>query len=140
MSGSPDTSSEPFRVEEATIDELHAAIKAGRTTCADVVRQYIARVRAYNGVASVLVTEDGGPVAEATGTVRAGLPLQFPTATAKASTILPDLDQYKGVPLEYGRMEPTAAVRHARRHRQGHAGQGPCHAEHPRRALGDLQG
>jgi Asp-tRNA(Asn)/Glu-tRNA(Gln) amidotransferase A subunit family amidase len=109
MSGSPDTSSEPFRVEEATIDELHAAIKAGRTTCADVVRQYIARVRAYNGVASVLVTEDGGPVAEATGTVRAGLPLQFPTATAKASTILPDLDQYKGVPLEYGRMEPTAS-------------------------------
>jgi hypothetical protein len=27
---------EPFRLEEATIDELHRAIKAGRTTCVRV--------------------------------------------------------------------------------------------------------
>ena len=44
--------SEPFRVEEATIDDLHRAIKSGRTTCVEVVRQYIARARAFNGVAS----------------------------------------------------------------------------------------
>ena len=36
-------------------------------------------------------------------------PLRFPTQTVKASTILPDLDKYKGPPLEYGRMEPTAS-------------------------------
>jgi Asp-tRNA(Asn)/Glu-tRNA(Gln) amidotransferase A subunit family amidase len=35
----------PFVLEEATIDELHAAIKAGETTCVDVVRHYLARVR-----------------------------------------------------------------------------------------------
>ena len=41
--------------------------------------------------------------------MRAGAPLQFPTETVKASTFLPDLDKYKGPPLEYGRMEPTAS-------------------------------
>ena len=46
----------PFRIEEATIDDLHRAIKAGETTCVAVVEQHLARVRAYNGVASRLVT------------------------------------------------------------------------------------
>lgn len=27
----------------------------------------------------------------------------------KSSTIFPDLDQYKGLPLDYGRMEPTVS-------------------------------
>ncbi len=70
--------SESFRVEEATIDDLHRAIASGRTTCADVVRQYIARARAFNGVATALVTVDGAPAPERTGTVRAGTPLKFP--------------------------------------------------------------
>jgi len=99
----------PFRVEEATIVELHQAIRDGRTTCVDVVRQYIERVRAYNGVASMLVTEDGAAVPEAAGAVRGQAPLRFPTQTIKASTLLPDLDKYQGPPLEFGRMEPTAS-------------------------------
>ena len=45
----------------------------------------------------------------ATGTVRGGAPLKFPTKTVKASTILPDLERYKGPPIEYGRMEATAS-------------------------------
>src|SRR6202045_1935901 len=88
-----------FRLEEATIADLHAAIRAGKTTVVQVVQRYIDRARAYNGVASLLLTEDGAPVAEAVGTVRATAPLRFPTATVKASTILPDLDKYKGPPL-----------------------------------------
>ncbi len=100
---------QPFRVEEATIDELHQAIQAGRTTCVAVVQQYRDRVRAYNGVASDLVTQDGAPVPEATGTIRGMSPLRFPTRTVKASSILPDLEQYQGPPLEYGRMEATAS-------------------------------
>jgi amidase len=104
-----DAQDKPFRVEEATIDELHRAIREGRTTCVAVVRQYIDRVRAYNGVASALVTEDGAPISEAAGSVRGMGPLRFPTQTVKASTILPDLDKYKGPPLEYGRMEATAS-------------------------------
>src|SRR5712671_2781631 len=99
----------PFRLEEATIDDLHAAIRSGATTVVAVVQHYLARVRAYNGVASALVTPDGGPVAEAAGVVRAGAPLKFPTETVKASTILPDLDKYQGPPLEFGRMEATAS-------------------------------
>ena len=79
--------SQPFRLEEATIDELHDAIRAGRTTCVAVVRHYLERVRAFNGVASVLVTEDGAPVGEAAGTVRAGALLRFPhtPSTLRAS-------------------------------------------------------
>ena len=100
---------QPFQIEEATIAGLHAAIREGRTTVADVVQRYLARVRAYNGVASVLVTPDGAPVPEAKGVVRAGKPLNFPAETVKASAILPDLDKYKGPPIEYGRMEATAS-------------------------------
>jgi Asp-tRNA(Asn)/Glu-tRNA(Gln) amidotransferase A subunit family amidase len=98
-----------FRLEEATIDELHQAIKAGQTTCVAVVQHYIERARAYNGVASVLITRDGAPVPEAVGTVRATAPLHFSTETVKASAILPDLDRYRGPPIEFGRMEPTAS-------------------------------
>ena len=99
----------PFRLEEATIDELHRAIRAGQTTCVAIVQHYIARARAYNGACSALVTEDGAPVPEASGAVRAMAPLRFPTATVKAATIFPDLDKYQGPPLEFGRMEPTAS-------------------------------
>src|SRR3984885_14566642 len=99
----------PFRLEEATIDDLHQAIRDGRTTCVAVVQGYIDRVRAYNGVSSMLVTEDGEPVPEAPGVVRGQAPLRFPTQTLKASAILPALDKYPGPPLEFGRMEPTAS-------------------------------
>lgn len=99
----------PFQLEEATIADLHDAIRAGKTTVVQVVQRYIDRARAYNGVASLLLTEDGARVPEAVGTVRASAPLRFPTETVKASTILPDLDKYKGPPLEFGRMESTAS-------------------------------
>ena len=98
-----------FRLEEATIDELHAAIKDGRTTCVQVVQHYLARVRKYNGVASALVTLDGASVPPAKGAIRARTPIEFPTATVKAATLFPDLDKYEGPPLEFGRMEATAS-------------------------------
>src|SRR5437763_4505091 len=89
----------PFRVEEATIAELHAAIRAGRTTVVEVVEQYLARAKAYNGVASLLVTEDGAPVPAAEGAMRAGAPLAFPGETVAASMLFPDLDKYRWAPL-----------------------------------------
>jgi Asp-tRNA(Asn)/Glu-tRNA(Gln) amidotransferase A subunit family amidase len=98
-----------FRLEEATIDDVHAAIKAGQITCVEIVKQYIARARAYNGVSSMLVTEDGAPIPKATGAVRAQAPLEFPTQTRAASTLFPDFEKYEGPPLEFGRMEPTAS-------------------------------
>jgi Asp-tRNA(Asn)/Glu-tRNA(Gln) amidotransferase A subunit family amidase len=109
MTRKPDAQPKAFRLEEATIDDLHKAIRSGATTVVEVVQHYIDRVRAYNGVASVLITQDGGSVPEAQGAVRAGAPLKFPTQTVKASTILPDLDKYQGPPLEFGRMEATAS-------------------------------
>jgi len=98
-----------FRLEEATIGDLHQAIRAGNTSCLAVVQYYIKRVRAYNSVASMLVTEDGAEISEAYGTIRAMAPIRFPTMTVKASLLLPDLDKYKGPPLEYGRMEATGS-------------------------------
>ena len=103
-------SERPFRVEEASIDGIQGAIRAGRTTCVEIVQQYLARVRAFNGVATVLVTEDGEPVPEAPGIVRGGQELRFPTRTVAASTLLPDLSEYRGPSLEFGRMEPTASA------------------------------
>ena len=99
----------PFRLEEATIGELHQAIRAGNTSCLAVVQRYLKRVRAYNGAASMLVTQDGAEISEAYGAIRAMAPIRFPTKTVKASSLLPDLDKYKGPPLEYGRMEATAS-------------------------------
>ncbi|MEO8075909.1 MAG: amidase family protein, partial [Acidobacteriota bacterium] len=99
----------PFQVEEATIPDVQRAIQQGRISCQGVVQLYIDRARIYNGVANALVTADGQPVGSAVGTVRAGAPLRFPTATVKAATVLPDLEKYLGPPIEYGRMEPTAS-------------------------------
>jgi len=97
----------PFQIEEATIAGVHAAIRSGQTTCRAVVQAYIDRARAYNGVCTALVTGDGAAIPPAPGVVRAGKPIAFPTKTVAASTIFPDLDRYKGLPLDYGRMEPT---------------------------------
>jgi amidase len=96
-----------FQVEEATIADIHAAIKSGAATCKSVVQAYVDRARAYNGVCTALITQDGASIKPGKGYVRAGKALTFPSKTVKASTIFPDLDQYVGLPLEYGRMEPT---------------------------------
>src|ERR1700733_4027947 len=98
-----------FRLEEATIADLHRAIRAGEITCVEVVRRYLARARAHNGVPSLLVTKDGMPVPAAQGAVRAGAPLEFPIETVRASTIFPDLEKYRGKLLEFGRLEATAS-------------------------------
>jgi amidase len=99
----------PFHLQEATIDDLHRAIRSGQITCKGVVQLYLNRAKAYNGVADVLVTKDGAPIPPASGVVRAGSPLKFPTQTVAISTLLPDFEQYAGPPIEFGRMEPTAS-------------------------------
>ena len=98
-----------FTVEEATIDDIQNAIKNGEVTCQGVVQAYIDRAKAYNGVCAALVTADGKPIPAATGTTRAGSPLLFPTKTVAASSLIPNLDEYAGPPLELGRMEATAS-------------------------------
>jgi len=94
-------------VEEATIRDVHRAIQDGRTTCTAIVQAYVERARAYNGACTQLVTRDGAFVAPGLGTIRAGVPLKFPSTTTAVSTVLPQFDQYAGLPIDYGRMEPT---------------------------------
>jgi amidase len=98
-----------FHLEEATIDDVHHAIRHGQITCKELIQLYINRAKAYNGVSSLLVTKDGQPIQPAPGVVRAGSPLKFPTQTVAISTLLPDFDQYAGPPIEFGRMESTAS-------------------------------
>jgi amidase len=96
-----------FEVEEASIGSIQAAIKSGQTTCKQVVQAYIDRARAYDGVCTALITPDGASVKSVKGYIRAGAPIAFPVKTVKASAVFPTLDQYKGLPLEYGRMETS---------------------------------
>lgn len=93
-----------FHVEESSIMEIQHAIQAGQTSCKKVVEAYIARAKAYNGACTALLTKDGAPIAPATGMMRAGSLLRYPTQTVAASTVFPDLDQYEGPPLELGSM------------------------------------
>ena len=110
VAAQPETSrSEGFRLEEATIEEIHRAIYEGHTSCEGLVRAYIDRARAYNGACTQLVTLDGTPVAPASGPVRAGSAVAFPTSTVPVSSILPDFDRYAGPPLDLGRMEATVS-------------------------------
>jgi len=98
-----------FHLEEATIDDVQRAIRDGRITCKGLIQLYINRAKAYNGVSNVLVTKDGEAVPPASGVVRAGTPLKFPTQTIAISSLLPDFEQYAGPPIEFGRMESTAS-------------------------------
>jgi amidase len=98
-----------FHLEEATIDDLQRAIRDGRITCKGLIQLYINRAKAYNGVSNVLVTKDGEAIPPASGVVRAGTPLKFPTQTIAISSLLPDFEQYAGPPIEFGRMESTAS-------------------------------
>jgi amidase len=44
----PEAQSTPFRVEETTIAQVHAAMKSGRLTCRALVSAYLARIDAYD--------------------------------------------------------------------------------------------
>ena len=44
-----------FNVVEASIADLHSAIKSGDVTLVEVVQSYLDRVKAYNGVSSMLL-------------------------------------------------------------------------------------
>jgi Asp-tRNA(Asn)/Glu-tRNA(Gln) amidotransferase A subunit family amidase len=96
-----------FHLQEATIGDIHAAIQSQQITCQALVKAYLARAAAYNGPCTRLVTADGAPIPPVAGYVRAGAPIAFPTDTVPVTALLPDLDQYAGLPLDLGRMEPS---------------------------------
>ena len=52
----PAAAQSAFKIEEASIADIQQAIKAGQTTCRQVVEAYIERARAYNGTCTALVT------------------------------------------------------------------------------------
>ena len=98
-----------FELEEASIAEIHDAIRSGATTCADVVQGYIERARAYNGVCTALVTADGAPVPAAAGPSARARRSSSPPTRSRSPTSCRVSPSYKGDAPEFGRMEPTAS-------------------------------
>ena len=101
------TSSAAFAIEEATIDGIHAAIRSGAD---DVSGHRPGLHRSRAGLQRRLHEPGDGrwrrrPAGDR-GIAR-GRAADVPDEDGKASTIFPDLDQYRGLPLDYGRMEPT---------------------------------
>ena len=122
-----------FHVEESTIESTQRAIQRGETTCREVIAGYIERARAYNGVCTALVTRDGAPVAPASGPVRAGAPLEYPTQTVAVDTLLPNYADYAGKPVELGRMEASQSDPDAQLQRQPNNRRQPSHLRHSQR-------
>ena len=98
-----------FHVEEASITDIQNAIRSGKTSCKQVVQAYLARAKAYNGVCTQIVTRDGAPIPQATGMVRQGTSLRYPTQTVPISSVFPNYDQYTGLPFEMGQMVTSAS-------------------------------
>src|SRR5499433_700199 len=90
-----------FHLMEATIPDVHRAIREGQITCRGLVQAYLNRAKAYNGTCNQLVTEDMAP---------RFLPNYSEYKAAVAATAgLRDGDPAKTPPIEFGRMEPTAS-------------------------------
>jgi amidase len=92
---------------ETSIDDIQDAIRAGKTTCKQVVEGFVARAKAYNGICTKLVTENGQKIVKVAGTMRNGAPLSFPTETLAVTKLVPDYAKYTGPKPDFGRMEPT---------------------------------
>ena len=130
---------QPFGVEETSIADVHDAIRSGNTTCAEVVQSYIERARAYNGVCTTLVTENGAAVPRA--------PRRDARRGAAAVSDADDRDHgpvpgVRELQRQTSRFRPdgsdgigpdgAAAIRHRRRHAELAAGQRARDVEHPR--------
>src|SRR3954470_16740132 len=90
-----------FHLMEATIPDVHRAIREGQITCRGLVQAYINRANAYNGVCNQLVTEENASTF---------LPnYDEYKAAVQATADRPDSDRGKPPPLEFGRMEPTSS-------------------------------
>ena len=95
MSNQGPNAGDDFRVEEATIAQLHEAILAGTTSCLAVVDQYLARGQAFNGPSSLLVTQNGKTLDDGqatTGATRGTQPPKLPTTNVAAACWLPELE------------------------------------------------
>ena len=99
-----------FRLHEATIDDVHRGIRTRQVSCKRIVQAYIDRAKAFNGVASMLVTADGKPVPAAPGVIRAGARADLPDRDDQLRpAFFPTSPIYVGQPIEFGRMESTAS-------------------------------
>jgi Asp-tRNA(Asn)/Glu-tRNA(Gln) amidotransferase A subunit family amidase len=90
-----------FHLREATIPDVHRAIREGQTSCRALVQAYLNRARAYNGTCNQIVTEDMAPKYLPNYTEY--------KAAVEATASLPPGDPRKTLPIEFGRMEPTAS-------------------------------
>ena len=105
------------------------------------------RARAYNGVSNYLVTADGAEFRSRPARSAPARRWRSRPRPSRSATLLPDFERIHGpadrVRPDGGdrvRSRGAAAVRHDRRHPQRRTGERARHDQHPRRAVGDLQG
>ena len=65
------------------------------------------RAKAYNGACTALITKNGASIPSSTGMVR--LETVISDKHDRAPSLFPDLNQYWGPPLEFGRMEASVS-------------------------------
>lgn len=63
--GCGDGTPPPFEVTETTISDIQIAIRAGRTTCYDVVQAYRARIEAYEGQLNAITVLNANALSKA---------------------------------------------------------------------------
>src|SRR5687767_306674 len=64
-SAAPPKQAPPFRVVEATIPEMQAALKSGRVTSRELVLQYLVRIATYEDKINAIVTVNPNALKEA---------------------------------------------------------------------------
>ena len=137
-----------FHLVEATIADVHRAIRSGRSRAAAWCRPTSTARRRITALLISSSPATATPIPPAPGVVRAGAPLTFPTGHRQGrrrcfpiSTSTPDR---RSTSAAWSRLRPTRRVQQqfgmiVGVPNAGSAG-GALHDQHPRRALGDLQG
>ena len=87
--------------------DIQQAIKAGQTTCRQVVQAYIERPRPTTAPAPRWSRPTASRSRRRRARCARARRSRFPTQTVAVSTIFPNFSEYAGLPFELGRMEPT---------------------------------
>ena len=128
-----------FHLMEATIPDVHRAIREGQLTCRAFVQAYVNRARAYNGTCNQLVTEEMAPeYLPNYSEYKAAVDGDGQPAARRPAQDAADRVRTHGTDLV--RSERAAAVRHDGRNPERRPGARAGHDQHPRRAVGHVQG
>ena len=98
-------STTPFRILEATIDDIHSAYKSGQLTCRQLVQMYLDRIEAFDkkGPAINAIITISATALEEADRLDAGYKASGPVGTLHGiPVVLKDQVDAKGMPTTLG--------------------------------------